>query len=156
MKFRERLKAHQEQVEGKPQAKLTLDGSPILQVPGNRIETVFEGEGADRAMIVKLDGKEISRVPLPKLDVDPSALPPLAFPDIDGVSTKVESHSVNGASTARVWVNGKLVYQGPGGGNVSANSSSTDGRTFVEVKIDGRVVYRAGEGKGAAPRKSGK
>ena len=49
-----------------------------------------------------------------------------------------------------------LVYQGPGGGNVSAVSNSSDGRTFVEVKIDGRVVYRAGEGKGAEPRKSGK
>jgi len=152
MKFRERLKAHQEQVGGKPQAKLTLDGMPILQVPGGRIETVFEGEGADRVMIVKLDGKEISRVPLPKLDVDTEALPPLAFPDIDGVSTKVETQSVNGVSTARVWVNGKLVYQGPGGGNVSATSNSSEGRTFVEVKIDGRVVYRAGEGKGAEPR----
>jgi hypothetical protein len=156
VKFRERLKAHHEQDAGKPQAKLTLDGRAILQVPGNRIETVFEGEGAERVMIVKLDGKEISRVPLPQLDIDPSALPPLAFPDIEGVSTKVESQSVNGVSTARVWVNGKLVYQGLGGGNVSATSNSSDGRTFVEVKIDGRVVYRAGEGKGAEPRKSGK
>lgn len=122
-------------------AELKIDGTPILKLPAQSIQADVEGDGDARALVVRVDGKEFSRVPLPKLDLKPAELPPLAFPDCKGASSKVENKSVNGKSTAKVWIDGKLVYDGPGGSDVKAIKEND----FVEVTIDGRVIYRAGK-----------
>jgi hypothetical protein len=150
--FAKRLQTKVEKVGEQNEARLIFDGHSILKVSGGKIETLFEGEGAERLMIVKLDGREISRVPLPRFDITPMALPPMAFPNIDAVSTKAVSQTVNGVSTTRVWVDGRLVYDGPGGSS-QVSSSNANGVKSVEVKVDGRVVYKACEGQGETPRK---
>ena len=145
-----RLKTSVEKVGERNEARLTLDGVPLIQVPGIRIESAVEGEGEARVLVVRRDGKEISRVPLPHFNVKPMALPPMAFPNIDAVSTKAVSQTVNGVSTTKVWVDSRLVYEGPGGSS-QVSSSSANGVKSVEVKVDGRVVYKACEGQGAPP-----
>lgn len=126
--------------------KLLFDKTSILETSGDKMTATVEGEGDNRALVVRIDGKEFSRTPLPKLDVKPGDLPPLSFPKIGaGISTKVENKSVDGKSVASVWVDGKLVYSGPGGNKVQAQARSENGSRFVEVTIDGRVVYRAGQ-----------
>lgn len=124
-----------------PDWQLFFDKTPVLSASGQSMESKVEGAGDARALIVRIDGKEFARVPLPKLDLKPVELPPLAFPDCKGASSKVESKSVNGKSTAKVWIDGKLVYDGPGGSDVKAVKEND----FVEVTIDGRVIYRAGK-----------
>jgi hypothetical protein len=152
--FTKRFKTSVERVGKRNMARLTMDGVPLLQVPAIRIETRVEGEGENRSLVVRRDGKEISRVPLPHFNVKPWALPPMAFPNVDAVSTKVVSQTINGVSSTKVWVDGKLVYEGPGGGS-HVSTSNVDGVKSVEVKVDGRVIYKACEGKGA-PKKGEK
>jgi hypothetical protein len=160
--FAKRFKTSVENVPGdsrgreRNMARLTMDDVLLLRVPAIRIETGIEGKGENRALVVRKNDwtetswVEISRVPIRRFDVKPWALPPLAFPNIDVLSTKAVSQTINGVSTTKVWINGWLVYEGPGG---SSQISTTkvhidDSMTSVEVKVDGRVVYKACQGEG--------
>ncbi|HEY3321960.1 MAG TPA: hypothetical protein VGP72_15950 [Planctomycetota bacterium] len=142
-KFKERLKATQEQVGKQMNSRLQLDDKTILSVAG-AVVCEIEGEDDKRALVVRVDGKEISRVPLPNLDLKPGDLPPLTFTNVDNTSVRSESRSVNGVSNTKVWVDGKCVYDGPGG-NSSSSVHSDNGKKYVEVKVDDQVIYKAGE-----------
>jgi hypothetical protein len=165
--IRERVKVETEKAqeavkEGETRLhKLMLDNREILKALGDKLKCQIQIEGDAKAlpgappgeMRVTIDGKEVARVPFPNVTQALKRLPPLAFPNLDGVSTRVESRTVNGVSRTQVWVDGKPVYDGPGGNSSSTIVSEADGRKFVEVKVDGRVVYKAGEQPGApAPR----
>ena len=94
----------------------------------------------------------MSRVPIPKLDMKDLKLPPLALPNIDRADVRCESNSINGVSNTKVWVNGEVVYDGPGS-NSSSVSRNDNGRKSVEVTVDGKVVYRVGQDGGDVKRK---
>ena len=150
--IQKRVKIDQRTVNGTSHVVLNFDNHQMLDVPGGKAEVKIEGNGADRAMVVRIDGKEFSRVPLPKADLKEVKLPPLALPNLDRADVRSESSSINGVSNSKVWVNGQLVYDGPGS-NSSSVSRNENGRKFVEVTVDGKVVYRVGEDGGEAKRK---
>lgn len=129
-------------------ARLLFDGRPVLAVPGRSLTCAVEWNDKQPQLVVRNDGTEAARAALRNLVPTIQDLPPLAVPDLDAVTVKSESRSVNGVSTTRVWLDGRLVYEGPGSRSQSSTRSS-NGRRSATVTVDGRVVYHIGEGQGA-------
>lgn len=146
------VKIDHQTVNGKDHIVLNFDNQKLLDAPGAKAEIKVEGDGANRSLVVRIDGKEISRVPMPAMDLKDIKLPALALPNLDNAAVRSESNSINGVSKSKVWVNGQLVYNGPGS-KTSSVSRDDNGRKFVEVTVDGKVVYRVGEDGGEAKRK---
>ena len=146
------IKIDNHTVDGKNHVVVNVDNLPALDLPGGKAEVKIEEDGANRAIVVRIDGKEMSRVPIPKLDLKDLKLPPLALPNIDRADVRCESNSINGVSNTKVWVNGEIVYDGPGS-NSSSVSRNDNGRKSVEVTVDGKVVYRVGQDGGDVKRK---
>ena len=138
--FQKRVKVAAE--EGR--VTVELDKLKIWDSPGQKAELKIEESGDGKAIVLLLDGKEQARVTVPKLEVTPLPLPPLTVKDAEGCSVKSESSSINGVSTCKVTIDGKVVYDGPGS-SVKSTARNDNGRKFVEVIVDGRVVYRVGE-----------
>lgn len=129
-------------------ARLLFDGRPVLTLPAKDLSCAMEGTARKPVLVVRSDGVETTRLALPRLDLQLKDLPPLAVPDLDAVTMKSESRTVNGVSTTRVWLDGRLVYEGPGARS-QTSTSSVNGRRSASVTVDGHVVYRIGEGQGA-------
>lgn len=125
-------------------AIVEIDETKIWDSPGKKVELKVEESGGGKAIVILLDGKEQSRVTVPRLDLKPLPLPPLTVKDAEGCSVKSESSSINGVSTCKVTIDGKVVYDGPGS-SVKTTARNDNGRKFVEVIVDGVVVYRVGE-----------
>lgn len=124
--------------------RVSLDDQEIWNSRGAKAEIKIEESGGQKAIVLLLDGKEQARVTVPKLDVTPLPLPPLTVKDAEGCSVKSESSSVNGVSTCKVTIDGKVVYNGPGS-SAKATARDDNGNKFVEVVVDGVVVYRVGQ-----------
>lgn len=139
-----RVKITTQQIKGKNHVNLKLDNLPILELPGTTGEATIEGVGNNRALVARIDGKEVARVPFPDLKVKAADLPPLMLKDINSSGVRCESQTINGVSSTTVWVDGKIVYQGPGS-NSSTKSRSVNGQKSVEVIVDGKVIYHATE-----------
>lgn len=142
--LQKRLKSEQSKTGTGSNVTLALDGKTLLDMPGSKIETNTEEIGGQLFLAVSVDGKEVSRVPIQKSSLDADGFPPLVLKDIDTAGVRCESQSINGVSSTTVWVDGKIVYQGPGSSS-STKSRSVNGQKSVEVIVDGKVVYHATE-----------
>jgi hypothetical protein len=142
--LQKRLKSEQFKTGTGSNVKLALDGKTLLDMPGGKIETTTEEVGGQLFLVVKIDGKEVSRVPLQNGALDADGFPPLVLKDINSAGVRCESQSINGVSSTTVWVDGNIVYQGSGSSS-STKSRSVNGQKSVEVTVDGNVVYHATE-----------
>jgi hypothetical protein len=133
--------------QGDHRASLSFDGTTVLALPAGNISIRIEGTGAQRSLVVISDGQENARVILPRSDLRLQDLPPLAVPDLDAVTVKSETRKVNGVSSTRVWLDQRLIYEGPGA-NSQTRTTKINGKRTISVTVDGRVVYRIGEGHG--------
>lgn len=140
----QRIKFTPQQVKGKNRLNLMIDDQSVLEMPGTSGDAAIEGVGPNRVLVARIDGKEVARVPFPNLKVKAADLPPLMLKDIKAAGVRCDAQKINGVPTTTVWVEGKIIYQGPGSSS-AAKSHNVNGRKSVEVIVDGKVVYRAGE-----------
>lgn len=131
-------------------ARLSFDGTTVLVLPAAKLSVRIDGTGAQRSLVVISDAQEKARVALSNLDLALKDLPPLAVPDLDAVTVKSESRTINGVSTTQVWLDQRLIYVGPGA-NSQTTTKSVNGKRTTTVTVDGRVVYHIGEGHGFIP-----
>lgn len=136
--------------QGDNLARLSFDGTAVLALPAAKLSVRIDGTGTQRSLVVTSDGQESARVALPSLDLGLKDLPPLAVPDLDAVTVKSESRTINGVSSTRVWLDQRLVYEGPGASS-QTTTKSINGKRTTTVTVDGRVVYHFGEGHGFIP-----
>jgi hypothetical protein len=136
--------------QGDHRASLSFDGTTVLVLPKGTLSIRIDGTGAQRSLVVLSDGQENARVILPSGDLGLQNLPPLAVPDLDAVTVKSESRTVNGVSSTRVWLDQRLIYEGPGATS-QTTTTSINGKRTTTVTVDGRVVYHIGEGHGFNP-----
>ncbi len=136
--------------QGDQVARLSFDGTTVLALPAAKLSIRVDGTGAQRTLVVTSDGQENARVALPSLELGLKDLPPLAVPDLDAVTVKSESRTINGVSSTRVWLDQRLVYEGPGASS-QTTTKSINGKRTTMVTVDGRVVYHIGEGHGFIP-----
>lgn len=100
----------------------------------------LNGEEKDWTILLTKDGLEEFKTML--LKRGKGLLPDFIVNGNAAVTTEVKS--VNGKSRAKVTIDGKVVYDGPGS-NAKAEHEEHNGKKFTVVTVDGKVVYKAGE-----------